>query len=82
LNDVLADPTLQLSNENGTIMISNDDWESDPVSAAQLSAHGLALPHPKEAGVFATLPAGQFTAILAGKDGGIGVGLVEIYNLK
>jgi hypothetical protein len=28
------------------------------------------------------LPPGQFTAILAGKDGGIGIGMVEIYNLK
>jgi hypothetical protein len=28
------------------------------------------------------LSGGQFTAILAGKDGGIGLGLVEIYNLK
>lgn len=82
LNNVLADPTLQLRNENGTIMISNDDWESDPVSAGQLSAHGLALPHRKEAGIFATLPAGQFTAILAGKDGGIGIALVEIYNVR
>ena len=82
LTNVLADPTLQLRNENGTIMISNDDWQSDPVSAGQLSANGLALPHPKEAGIFATLPAGQFTAILAGKDGGIGIGLVEIYNVR
>jgi hypothetical protein len=28
------------------------------------------------------LPAGQFTAILSGKNGGIGIGLVEVYNLK
>ncbi len=28
------------------------------------------------------LLAGQFTAVLAGKDGAIGIGLVEIYNLR
>jgi len=28
------------------------------------------------------LPPGQFTAILAGQDGGIGIGLIEVYNLK
>ena len=64
-------------------MISNDDWESDLVSAAELTAHGLALPDTKESGIFTSLaPPGQFTAIVAGKNGGIGIALVEIYNLK
>jgi hypothetical protein len=83
LTNLLADPTLELHNANGTIMVSNDDWQSDPASAAQLTANGLALPNPKEAGVFVTLaPPGQFTAIVAGKNGGIGIALVEIYNLR
>ena len=83
LSNVLADPTLELHNANGTIMISNDDWQSDAVSAAALTANGLALPNPKESGIFTSLaPPGQFTAILAGKNGGTGIGLVEIYNLK
>ena len=30
LSNVLADPTLELHNANGTIMVSNDDWQSDP----------------------------------------------------
>jgi hypothetical protein len=83
LSTVLADPTLELHNADGTIMISNDDWQSDPVSAANLTAHGLALPDPKESGIFTALaPPGQFTAIVAGKNGGIGIALVEIYNVK
>jgi uncharacterized repeat protein (TIGR01451 family) len=83
LSNVLADPTLELHNANGTIMVSNDDWQSDPASAAQLTANGLALPNPKESGIFTSLaPPGQFTAIVAGKTGGIGIGLVEIYNLR
>jgi hypothetical protein len=83
LGNLLADPTLELHNANGTLMISNDDWQSDPVSAAQLMAHGLALPNAKESGIFASLaPPGQFTAIVTGKNGGIGIALVEIYNLK
>jgi len=80
--NVLVDPTLELHDANGTLLIGNDDWQSDPVSAAQLTANGLALPNPKESGIFTSLPGGQFTAILAGKNGGVGVGLVEIYNLK
>jgi hypothetical protein len=64
-------------------MVSNDDWQSDPISAGLLSANGLALPDPKESGIFVPLvPPGQFTAIVAGKDGGIGIALLEIYNIK
>jgi hypothetical protein len=83
LSNVLADPTLELHNANGTIMVSNDDWQSDAASAALLTANGLGLPDPKESGIFTSLaPPGQFTAIVAGKNGGIGIALVEIYNLK
>jgi hypothetical protein len=82
LSNVLADPTLELRDANGALLVANDDWQSDPTSAAQLTANGLALPDPKESGIFTLLPGGQFTAILAGKNGGVGIGLVEIYNLR
>lgn len=83
LSPVLADPVLELHNQNGTIMVTNDDWTDDPVSAANLTANGLGLSNPKESGIFISLvPPGQFTAVLSGKDGGIGIALVEIYNLK
>jgi hypothetical protein len=83
LTNLLADPTLELHNSNGTIMVANDDWQSDPVSAAQLIANGLAPSDSKESGIFTSLaPPGQFTAIVAGKNGGVGIGIVEIYNLR
>jgi hypothetical protein len=82
LNPVLEDPTLALHDANGTLLIANDNWTDDPVSAGQLTANGLALSDEDESGIFTSLPPGQFTAILAGQDGGIGIGLIEIYNLK
>lgn len=82
LDPVLVDPILELHNANGATLVSNDNWTDDSVSAAQLSLNGLALQDPKESGIFTSLPPGQFTAILAGKNGGIGIGLIEIYNLK
>jgi hypothetical protein len=82
LSNLLADPTLELHDGNGTTLISNDDWTDDPASALELTAHGLAPQDPKESGIFTSLPPGQFTAILAGKNGGVGIGLVEIYNLE
>jgi hypothetical protein len=82
LNNVLADPTLELRDSNGALLIANDNWQSDPVSAAQLTARGFALPNPLESGIFATLSPGAFTAILAGKNGGIGIGLIEIFRVN
>jgi hypothetical protein len=83
LSDVLEDPTLELHNANGTILVSNDDWQSDPVSAAEMIVHGLALSDSKESGIYTSLmPPGQFTAIITGNNGGTGIALVEVYNLK
>jgi hypothetical protein len=79
---LLADPTLELHDPNGATLISNDDWQSDSASAGQLTANGLGLPNPKESGIFISLPPGQFTAIVAGKNGTIGIGIVEVYNLQ
>ena len=81
LNPVLVDPTLELHDANGTTLATNDDWQTDPALASQISFLGLAPSNPKESGVYALLPRGAFTAILAGKDGGTGIGLVEIYNV-
>jgi len=81
LSPVLADPTLELRDGDGALLISNDDWQDDPEQAMQLSAQGLAPSDPNESGIFASLPPGVFTAILAGKNGGTGIGLVEIYNI-
>jgi hypothetical protein len=82
LTNVLADPTLEVHNGNGSIMVSNDDWMSDAVSAAALTARGLALTDPKESGIFITLPQGSYTAVLAGSGGGTGIGVVEIYSVQ
>jgi hypothetical protein len=82
LNPVLADPTLELHDANGATLITNDDWASDPVSAANLALFNLAPSDPKEAAIFTSLAPGTFTAILAGKNGGVGIGTVEVYNLK
>lgn len=82
LSNVLADPTLELHNGNGTVMISNDDWQSDPASAAELIANGLAPSDSKESGIFTTVPPGTYTAVLEGKGATTGIGIIEVYNLK
>ena len=79
--DFLADPTLELHDGNGAVLVSNDNWQDDPVSAAQLTALGLAPQNAAESGIYRSLPPGSFTAILAGKNGGTGIGLIEVYNV-
>src|SRR2546423_3636291 len=76
----LQDPTLSLHDGNGTLIISNDDWQDDPVQAAQVIAAGLAPSNTKESAIAATLPPGLYTAILAGLNNGTGNGLVEVYD--
>lgn len=82
LSNVLADPTLELRDSNGALLVGNDNWQDDPASAAQFTAHGLAPQNSLESGIFTSLQPGAFTAILAGKNGGNGIGLVEIYNVQ
>lgn len=82
LSNVLADPTLDLRDANATRIGFNDDWMDNPAQAVQLTANGLAPQNGRESGIFATLAPGLYTVILAGKDGGTGVGLVEIYKVE
>ena len=76
----LADPTLELRDNNGALIIGNDNWEENAQQAAQISASGLAPGHTQESAIATSLLPGTYTAIVAGK-GGTGVGLVEVYNL-
>jgi len=78
--DALADPTLELHNSSGALLVRNDDWQDDPASGGQLTALGLGLQSPNESGIVATLQPGAYTTILAGNDDGSGVGLVEVYD--
>jgi outer membrane protein assembly factor BamB len=79
--DALADPILELRNGNGTLLVSNNDWQDNPAQAAELIAAGLAPTNDLESGIATTLPPGTYTALLAGLDDGTGVGLVEVYDL-
>jgi hypothetical protein len=76
----LQDPALELRNQNGALLRSNNDWPDDPVQAAEIAAAGLAPSNTKESAIAATLAPGLYTAILAGTNNGTGVGLVEVYD--
>jgi hypothetical protein len=80
--NALADPTLELRDGNGALLVANNDWQDNPAQAAELTAAGLAPTNPLESGIAATLPPGLYTALLAGLNNGTGIGLVEVYDLR
>jgi phospholipase/lecithinase/hemolysin len=77
----LADPTLSLFNEKGISLNTNNDWR-DSEQAAEIMQSGLAPQSDLESGILVTLAPGQYTAVLEGSNGGIGNGLVEVYDLE
>jgi hypothetical protein len=78
--NALANPTLELRDSNGAVVLANNDWQDNAAQAAELTAAGLAPTNPLESGLAATLSPGLYTALLAGLNNGTGVGLVEVYD--
>jgi len=81
VSNALADPTLELRDSNGTLLIANNNWQDNAAQAAELIADGLAPTNNLESGIAATLPPGLYTALMAGVNNGTGIGLVEVYDL-
>ena len=75
----LADPVIQLSRGDGSLVMANDNWKN--TQQAEITGAGLAPSNDKEAALIATLTAGNYTAIVTGKNGGTGVALAEVYDL-
>ena len=78
----LNNPTLSLFDSNGQIVGSNDNWQDDANQAAQLQTLNLAPLNAAESALVATLPPGQYTAVVAGQNGGTGIGLIEVYSVQ
>jgi sugar lactone lactonase YvrE len=76
----LSDPRLSLRDSNGTEIAANNNWTDS--QAAEIQATGVAPSNDFESAIVATLPNGNYTAILEGVSGATGVGLVEVYNLQ
>jgi len=79
---LLADPTLELHDANGALVQSNDNWmDNSAADQWELTTNKLAPTNDLESAMIVTLPTDAFTAIVAGKDGAVGVGLVEVYRI-
>jgi len=79
VSGALADPVVTLVDGNGMVVKTNDNWKNTQQVAIQ--ATGLAPPNDLESAMVVTVAAGNYTAILSGKNGATGVGLVEVYKV-
>ena len=77
--DALRDPTLELVDSDGNLVRENDGWQDE--QRAEIEATTIPPNDPAEAAILVALGPGNYTAIVRGKNGGTGVGLVEIYNV-
>jgi hypothetical protein len=79
----LQDPTLELHDGNGALLLSNDNWRSS--QEAEIMATGLQPTNDLESAIVTTLPASPtgigYTAIVRGANESSGVALVEFYAL-
>lgn len=80
ITNPLQDPVLELHDSSGALIASNDNWQE--TQRALILAGGLAPTNPRESAIYATLPAGAYTAIVRGASNTTGVALVEVFSLS
>jgi hypothetical protein len=78
----LPDPVLELHGPAGFSTVTNNNWADDPAQAALIVASGLAPTSNLESAIDATLNPGAYTAVVSGNNSGVGVGLIEVYDLS
>jgi hypothetical protein len=76
----MDDPTLELRDSSGALLMFNDNWKDSQQTEIQNS--GLAPSDDRESAIIRTLNPGAYTAILRGKNNTTGIALVEVYDLN
>jgi hypothetical protein len=79
VNANLADPTLELHDSFGGTVAGNDNWRD--AQQDELKATTIPPTSDYDSAIVRTLDPGAYTAVLAGKGGTTGVGVVEVYDL-
>jgi hypothetical protein len=86
--DALSNPTLELHDETGALIASNDNWVTTIIGGIittnqvrDIRNSGHAPTDSRESAIIATLQPGNYTAIVRGVNNTTGVGLVEVYDL-
>jgi hypothetical protein len=85
----LPDPVLELHDNAGALIASNDDWQHTIIGGIitgdqvrDIRSSGYAPSDGRESAIIADLPPGNYTGIVRGKNIITGVALVEVYDLE
>ena len=87
LAGTLENPRLEIRDEGGDVIASNDDWRGTDAASqqAEITASGLAPADDREAAVIVNLSGGDagatYTAVLSGAGDTQGIAVVEVYDL-
>ncbi len=79
ITNALPDTTLQLRDQNGGIVLENDDWKTS--QRQEIEATALQPTDDLEAALVTTLSPGQYTAQVRGQSDASGIGVVQVYFL-
>jgi hypothetical protein len=81
----LQDPTLELKDGNGVTIRSNDDWkvrEDGSTQQGEIEATSIPPTDDRESALVQTIPPGNYTAVVRGKNNTSGTAVVEVYNIQ
>lgn len=83
LGGVVRDTVLTVVAQNdGHVVATNDDWESDPRNGRlRTDLAGLAPTDPRESALILHLDPGGYTALVSGKNSA-GIGIVEMFDVS
>jgi hypothetical protein len=77
----LANPVLEVRDNNGVLLASNDNWQ-DSSQSEEISSIGLAPGNENYAALLLTLAPGNYTAVVRGAAGSTGVAQLETKELR
>jgi len=80
ITNPLQNPTLELHDQTGAVVASNDDWMNAP-NRQEIIDSGLAPSNNLESAILTSLDPGNYTAIVRGISSGTGIAVVEGYDL-
>ena len=80
VSGALADPTLELHDASGNLILGNDNWKD--AQQQDITETGLAPSDERESAILVAQPPGNYTAIVGGKNNASGIALTEIYEVE
>jgi hypothetical protein len=79
VSNPLLDPTLELHDSNGALIMANDNWRD--TQETDITGTGIAPGDDHESAILMELGPAPYTAIVRGANNTTGVALVEAYQL-